>query len=138
MSRRTLLPRVSAAALFFLDYAFDKDKKAFPGPRIRHLLPCAAIRTPDGQSGAMITSLAVDTNKNPSVAWFSFLSRREGKPLISHYEEKVEFRFIADQRVFETTFAVNPSDLFDGSEQVVFIPPTVDQPSSAVNEGYSR
>ena len=36
----------------------------------------------------------------------SFPSIVDGKPLISHRDEKLEFRFILKQRVFETTFIV--------------------------------
>ena len=44
--------------------------------------------------------------------------------------EKLEFRFIANQRVFEATFYVNPADLFDGTETVMHIPHTVDEPTA--------
>ena len=46
----------------------------------------------------------------------SFPSIVDGKLLISHRDEKLEFRFILNQRVFETTFIVNSTDLFDGTE----------------------
>jgi len=134
MTIAVVLKRPGPGGTSFLDYAFDKEQKAFPGPRIRHLWPCAAIRTPDGQSGAVIASPGgVDKNGNasPSAAWFSFPSSHAGKPLVSHSGEEVQFRFIADQRVFETTFTVNLSDLFDGSEEVLRIPSTVDEATSA-------
>ena len=51
--------------------------------------------------------------------------------LISHPNEKLEFRFIANQRVFEATFYVNPANLFDGTETVMHIPPTLDEPTPA-------
>jgi hypothetical protein len=34
---------------------------------------------------------------------------------------------ILNQHVFETTFYVNPSDLFDGTETALRIPPKVDE-----------
>jgi hypothetical protein len=126
-----VLKRPGPGGTSFLDYAFDKDKKAFPGPRVRHPSACAAIKTSDGQSGAVIVSLGVDKKEYPSATWFSFPSSRKGKPLISRSGEEVQFRFIADQRVFETTFMVNASDLFDGTERVLHIPATVDEPSNA-------
>jgi hypothetical protein len=43
----------------------------------------------------------------------------DGKPLISSLREKVEFRMVANQRVFETTFYINASDVLDGSEIAV-------------------
>jgi hypothetical protein len=117
----------------FLDYAFDKDKWVFPGRRMRDLLPCTAVRTPDGQSSAVIFSIGVGKNGNPSAVWFSFPSHHERRALISHPGERLQFRFIADQRVFEVTFTVNPSDLFDGSEQLLRIPSTVDKPANVLS-----
>jgi len=61
----------------------------------------------------------------------SFPSIVEGKPLISHPEEKLEFRFILNQRVFETTFIVNPTNLFNGTETVMRTPSRVDVPTPA-------
>ena len=46
----------------------------------------------------------------------------DGKPLISGAHEKVEFRLILKQRVFETTFCVNGDDVLDGSERVRYLP----------------
>jgi hypothetical protein len=51
--------------------------------------------------------------------------------LISHPNDKLEFRFIANQRIFEATFYVNPADHFDGTETVLRIPRTVDEPTPA-------
>jgi len=61
----------------------------------------------------------------------TFPSIVEGKPLISHPEEKLEFRFILNQRVFETTFIVNPTNLFNGTETVMRTPSRVDVPTPA-------
>jgi hypothetical protein len=33
--------------------------------------------------------------------------------------------------VFESTFDVNPIDLFEGTERRILIPPTVDEPTPA-------
>jgi len=46
----------------------------------------------------------------------------DGKPLISNLREKVEFRMVANQRVFETTFYINASDVLDGSEKSLYLP----------------
>jgi len=46
----------------------------------------------------------------------------DGEPLISSLREKVEFRLIANQRVFETTFYINASDVLDGSEKSLYLP----------------
>jgi hypothetical protein len=50
---------------------------------------------------------------------------------VEHRDERLEFRFVANQRVFEATFNVNPSDLFEGTERRILIPPTVDEPTPA-------
>ena len=62
----------------------------------------------------------------------SFPSNVDGKPLGSHREEKLEFRFILNQRVFETTFMVNSTDLFDGTETRMYTPARVDEPVPAI------
>ena len=62
----------------------------------------------------------------------SFASIVDGKPLISHRDEKLEFRFILNQKVFETTFIVNSTDLFDGTETVMHAPTRVDELTPAV------
>lgn len=53
----------------------------------------------------------------------------DGKPLVTHRDEKLEFRFILNQRVFETTFIVNNTDLCDGTETVMREPTRVDEPT---------
>lgn len=72
-----------------------------------------------------------DGRNGPKEITLSFPSTLKGKPLIAHPNEKLEFRFIANRRVFETTFYVNPTDLFDGTETVLRIPRTVDEPRPA-------
>ena len=62
----------------------------------------------------------------------SFPSVVGGIPLISHRDEKLEFRFILNQRVLETTFIVNSADLFDGTETIIHAPTHVDEPTPAV------
>ena len=50
------------------------------------------------------------------------------KPLISSPHDKVEFRLVVNQRVFETTFYVNASDVLDGSEKTLYLPSTFTDP----------
>ena len=50
------------------------------------------------------------------------------KPLISSLHEKVEFRLIVNQRVFETTFYINASDVLDGSEETLYLPSALTDP----------
>ena len=43
-------------------------------------------------------------------------------PVTSSLHEKVEFRMVVNQRVFETTFYINASDVLDGSEKSLYLP----------------
>jgi hypothetical protein len=52
----------------------------------------------------------------------SFPRLIDGKPLISNVREKVEFRLVVNQRVFETSFFINASDVLDGSERTLYLP----------------
>ena len=49
--------------------------------------------------------------------------RPNRRQFLLHRDEKVEFRMIVNQHVFETTFYVSPNDLFDGTETALRIPP---------------
>jgi hypothetical protein len=112
----------------FLDYVFG-EKKSFPGGGLAHLWPCAAVKTVNGQAFAVLAGLGSGKDYAVSAIHLSFPSVSDGKPLISHLNEKLQFRFVANQRVFETTFVVNSADLLDGSERVLHIPSTVDDPA---------
>ena len=57
------------------------------------------------------------------VLQLSFPRLIDGKPLISNVREKVEFRLVVNQRVFETSFFINASDVLDGSERTLYLPP---------------
>jgi hypothetical protein len=52
----------------------------------------------------------------------SFPRLIDGRQLISNLHEKVEFRLVVNQRVFDTTFYVNASDVLDGSEKSLYLP----------------
>ena len=62
------------------------------------------------------------------VLQLSFPRLIDGKPLISSLHEKVEFRLVVNQRVFETTFYINASDVLDGSENVLYLPSVFTDP----------
>jgi hypothetical protein len=112
----------------FRDYAFPRKDE--PASGMRHLWPCAAVRTANGAVTAVLGGPERDDGWNaPTDIALSFPSTFHGKPLISHPSEKLEFRFIANQRVFKATFYVSPADLFDGTETVLRIPRTVDEPA---------
>jgi hypothetical protein len=112
----------------FRDYAFE-NRGSSVALVVRHIFPCAGIRTANGQIHAVTASMGTGEDHLGSGIYMSFPRIVEGKPLITHRDEKLEFRFIANQRVFETTFNVNLADLFDGTETVMHIPSTVDEPA---------
>jgi hypothetical protein len=56
------------------------------------------------------------------VLQLSFPRLIDGKPLISNLHEKVEYRMVVNQRVFETTFYINAGDVLDGSEKTLYLP----------------
>jgi hypothetical protein len=125
------LKRLGPAGASFLDYAFENraDGTAF----IAHsLFACAGVRTANGQIHAVTNRIREGKDNKVSAIIMSFPSLVGGKPLISHRDEKLEFRFILNQRVFETTFTVNSTDLFDGTETVIHAPTHVDEPTPAV------
>lgn len=114
----------------FHDYAFPR--KDVPGSGVKHLWPCAAVKTDNGVSTAVLGGPATYGDGIPSNdITVSFPSTVRAKSLISHPNEKLDFRFVANQHVFEATFYVNPSDLFDGTETVLRIPRTIDEPTAA-------
>jgi hypothetical protein len=127
-----ILKRPGPGGASFLDYAFPE--RGVPSSGLAHLWPCMAIKTPNGQVSAVLGGPPVKEGGPPffyPAIHVSFPSQFKGKALISQPEEKVEFRFIANQRVFETTFVVNAADLILNQPKgfVVRIPETVDEPT---------
>lgn len=114
----------------FRDYAF-KDMGSGVAKVVRYMFACAGVRTSNGQIHAVTVSGSVDKDHQGTGIYMSFPRIVDGKPLITHRDEKLEFRFVANQRVFEATFNVNPTDLFEGTERRILIPPTVDEPTPA-------
>ncbi len=114
----------------FHDYAFHR--KNVPGSGVRHLWPCAAVKTANGVRTAVVGGPATYEDGTPDDdIMLSFPSTFNGKPLISHPSEKLDFRFVAQQHVFEATFYVNPTDLLDGTEARLRIPRAVEEPTPA-------
>lgn len=110
----------------FHDYAFPR--KNVPESGLYHLWPCAAVKTATGVRTAVLGGPSVYQDGTPcDILTLSFPSTVKGKPLISNPNERLEFRFVANQHVFEATFYVNPSDLLDGTETVLRIPPKIDE-----------
>jgi len=96
------------------------------------LSPCAHPLSFPNCVKSLFTAFASSHFNKASAIIMSFPSIVDGKPLFSHRDEKLEFRFILNQRVFETTFIVNSTDLFDGTETVMHTPTRVDEPTPAV------
>jgi hypothetical protein len=125
-----VLKRSGPGGASFRDYAFHRKDE--PKSGLRHLWPCAAVKTANGVTTAVVGGPVRDDGWNaPKDIVLSFPSTSKGKPLIAHPNEKLDFRFVANQHVFETTFYLNPSDLFDGTETMLHIPRTVDEPTPA-------
>jgi len=122
------LKRPGPGGTSFLDYAFE-DRKTSVVLKAHYLWACAGVRTANGQIHAVTARMGHGSDNGVTAIIMSFPSIVEGKPLISHPEEKLEFRFILNQRVFETTFHVNPTEMFDGSETVMHTPSRVDGPT---------
>jgi len=114
----------------FRDYAF-RDMGSGVAKVVRYIFACAGVRTSNGQIHAVTASGSVGKDHQGTGIYMSFPRIVGGKPLITHRDEKLEFRFIANQRVFEATFNVNPTDLFEGTARRILIPPTVDEPTPA-------
>jgi hypothetical protein len=111
-----ILKRSAPDGTSLFNYGFAHNGQGFPGFLV---WPCAGLRTTNGQ----VIALAVpEASGKSGVLQLSFPRLIHGKPLISSQHEKVEFRLVAKQRVFETTFDVNASDVLDGSEQILYLP----------------
>jgi hypothetical protein len=95
----------------FLDHAFENraDGTAFIA---HYLFACAGVRTANGQIHAVTNRIRQGNANKASAIIMSFPSIVDGKPLFSHRDEKLEFRFILNQRVFEITSIVNSTEPF--------------------------
>jgi len=113
----------------FRDYAFQSLNDGAVAINVRHIFACSGIRTTNGQVYGVTAGICATeaTITGMTGFWVTFPSVVDGKPLITHNDEKVEVRLIVNQHVFETTFSVSPTDLFDGTETVERIPPTVNE-----------
>jgi hypothetical protein len=122
-----VLKRPGPEGQSFRDYAF-RDSKFYPSVGVVHLWPCAAVRTANGQVSAVVGGLGESKDHSPAAFSLSFPSKYQGKPLITHQNEKLQVRIILNQRIFETTFYVNGTDLFDGTETIMYIPSRIEEP----------
>jgi hypothetical protein len=116
-----ILKKSGPGGTSFGDYAFG-SRRTYP---VKGLDPfiCAGLRTANGVVYAHVVSDLGHLPGHPAIT-MSFPSLVEGKPLINKLDEKVEFRFVILQRVFETTFTINAKDLPDGSQTGLYFPTT--------------
>jgi len=109
--------------LFNYGYLDIDNVRVFPNPYTFRVGECAGLRTSNGEVFARVMTDAFGPDGKSKVLQLSFPRLIEGKPLISGAREKVEFRMVADHRVFETTFCISASDVLDGSEKTLYLPP---------------
>jgi hypothetical protein len=103
------------------DYGYADNGRIFPSHSFR-VWPCAGLRTSNGQVFAHVVPEISGNDAKSKALQLSFPRLIDGKPLISNVREKVEFRLVANQRVFETSFFINASDVLDGSERSLYLP----------------
>jgi hypothetical protein len=106
----------------FVDYAFQDGGTRFPAKGF-YMFICAGLKTSNGVVYAHAGGPMGYPPFRPAIT-LSFPSLIDGKPLITHRDEKVEFRLVAMQRVFETTFTIDGRDLTDGSQAGLYLPTT--------------
>jgi len=112
-------PGLDGTSLF--DYGYKDNGRIFPSGSFR-VWPCAGLRTSNGQVFARVVPNAFGRDGKFRALQLSFPRLIDGKPLISNVREKVEFRLVVNQRVFETSFFINASDVLDGSERSLYLP----------------
>jgi len=112
-------PGPDSTSLF--DYGYADNGRIFPSGSFR-VWPCAGLRTSNGQVFARVVPDAFGRDGKFRALQLSFPRLIDGKPLISNVREKVEFRLVVNQRVFETSFFINASDVLDGSEKSLYLP----------------
>jgi hypothetical protein len=103
------------------NYAYEDKGNKFPSHSFR-VWPCAGLRTSTGMVSAHVVPEASGPDDEYKVLQLSFPRLIDGKRLISNVREKVEFRLVVNQRVFETSFFINTSDVLDGSERKLYLP----------------
>jgi hypothetical protein len=116
-----LLKRSGPDGTSLFSYGYEDDGHKFPSHSFR-IWPCAGLKTINGQVIAAVVPEAFGHDGKSKVLQLSFPRLIDGKPLISSPHERVEFRLVVNQRVFETTFYINASDVLDGSEKTLYLP----------------
>ena len=112
-----LLKRAGPDGRSMFNYGYEDNEHKLPSHSFR-VWPCAGLRTSNGQ----VFARTARPDSKSKVLQLSFPRLIDGKLLISNPHEKVEFRLVVNQRVFETTFYINASDVLDGSESSLYLP----------------
>jgi hypothetical protein len=118
-----ILKKPGPAGVSFVDYAFEDSGRVYPAKGFRAFI-CAGLRTSNGVVFAHVVPDLGGLPDQRAIA-MSFPSQIDGKPLVTKRDEKVEFRWVVMQRVFETTFTIDASDLPDGSQAGLYLPAAV-------------
>ena len=116
-----ILKHAGSDGTSLFDYGYKDKGRIFPSGSFR-VWPCAGLRTSNGQVFARVVPDAFGFDGKFRAFQLSFPRLIDGKPLISNVREKVEFRLVVNQRVFETSFFINASDVLDGSERSLYLP----------------
>jgi hypothetical protein len=116
-----LLKQVGPDGTSMFNYGYEDNGHKFLSHSFR-VWPCAGLRTRNGEVFARAVPEMSGPDGKSKFLQLSFPRLIDGKPLISNLHEKVEFRLVANQRVFETTFYINASDVLDGSEKSLYLP----------------
>jgi len=103
------------------DYGYKDNGRIFASDSF-WVWACAGLRTSGGQVFAHVVPAISGNDGKSKALQLSFPMLIGGKPLISNAREKVEFRLVVNQRVFETSFFINASDVLDGSERSLYLP----------------
>jgi len=127
-----ILKQSGADGASLFDYGFEDNGREFPSHSFR-VWPCAGLRTANGQVFARVSG-GFGHDPNTKALLLSFPRLIEGKPLISDMREKVDFRLVVNQRVFETTFYINANDVLDGSEKTLYLPSTFTDPKEIARQ----
>ena len=103
------------------EYGYGDGGRLFPSRPFGPVWPCMGLRTSEGEVSARLVPGAFGRHGYHALQ-LTFPRLIDGKPLISGTREKVDFRLVVNQQVFETSFYVNASDVLDGSEKSLCLP----------------
>jgi hypothetical protein len=129
-----ILKRPGPDGMTLFDYGYEENGRKFPSHSFQ-VWPCTGLRTANGQVFAHVAPVAFGLDGESKVLQLSFPRLIDGKkPLISSLHERVEFRLVVNQRVFETTFYINASDVLDGSEKTLYLPQGFTDPKGILQD----